>query len=306
VHHGEKRRLRYGQMRRRYISPAAAKPRLNQALQHYRMLTEQVKAPSNGTQNTNITKSIAGFAAQRTSTQRDLTKLDHEQQQLANLRNQWPVYQQLKQLQATNMTTTLTTATRTRYQQLSQQRTDLQHALASARQQLSQQPVDTQSQGLVGFYVQHQDQFDQLEAQLPTLQQTLGQYQTLTQQGSAAKADFQAQSNAHPELLGCLSPHKQAAIETLKATLAATANTRRQHPAPNSPSLDWHLIGGAIGIVAGLLLPLGGFKWILMLAGVALLGWFGMTRSQGKPVQATDHLSDQLVGCWSGTESDCQ
>ncbi|KLD57259.1 membrane protein, partial [Lactiplantibacillus plantarum] len=197
-------------------------------------------------------------------------------------------YQQLQQLQATNMTTTLTTATRTRYQQLSQQRTELQHALASARQQLSQQPVDTQSQGLVGFYVQHQDQFDQLEAQLPTLQQTLGQYQTLTQQGSAAKADFQAQSNAHPELLGCLSPHKQAAIETLKATLAATANTRRQYPAPNSPSLDWRLIGGAIGIVAGLLLPLGGFKWILMLAGVALLGWFGMTRSQGKPVQATD------------------
>lgn len=276
--------------------PRGRKPRLNQALQHYRMLTEQVKAAKQRyPEYETLQNRLLDLQAQRTSTQRDLTKLDHEQQQLANLRNQWPVYQQLQQLQATNMTTTLTTATRTRYQQLSQQRTELQHALASARQQLSQQPVDTQSQGLVGFYVQHQDQFDQLEAQLPTLQQTLGQYQTLTQQGSAAKADFQAQSNAHPELLGCLSPHKQAAIETLKATLAATANTRRQHPAPNSPSLDWRLIGGAIGIVAGLLLPLGGFKWILMLAGVALLGWFGMTRSQGKPVQATDHLSDQLV-----------
>ena len=77
--------------------------------------------------------------------------------------------------------------------------------------------------------------------------------------------------------------------------MSASKNTRRQHPTPTSSSLDWRLVGGAIGIVAGLLLPLGGFKWILMLAGVALLGWFGMTRSQGKPLLATDHLSDQLV-----------
>lgn len=276
--------------------PRGRKPTLNQALQRYRLLMTQVKtAKQRYPEYEALQNQLLDLQAQQMSSKRDLTKLDQRQQRLANLRNQWPVYQQLQQLQATVANNTLTVPVMTQYRQLIQKRTELQHTLASARQQLSQQPVDTQSQGLVGFYVQHQEQFDQLEAQFPTLQQALGQYQTLAQQGTTLKADFQAQSNAHPELLGCLSPHKQAAIATLKQTLATTANTRSQRPAPTSSTLDWRLVGGAVGIIAGLLLPLGGFKWVLVLVGAALFGWFGLTRGQAKPAQESNQLSEQLV-----------
>ncbi|MCT3314186.1 hypothetical protein EFP32_14290, partial [Lactiplantibacillus pentosus] len=228
--------------------PRGRKPELNQALQRYHLLNEQVKtAKQRYPEYEGLQNQLAALQTQQAQVNRQLSDLEHQQQQLANLRNQWPVYQQLTALQTSQPTITLDAATVATYRKLSQQRTDLQHTLASARQQLSQQPVDTQSQGLVGFYVQHQAQFDQLSAQLPTLQQAVGQYQALTQQAATAKADFQAQSNAHPELLGCLSPHKQAAIATLKATLAATANTRTQRtPSPSTSSLDWRLIAGGV------------------------------------------------------------
>ena len=276
--------------------PRGRKPVLNQALQRYKLLTAQVKAAKQRyPEYETLQNQLLDLQAQRASTQRALTKLDHEQQRLANLRNQWPVYQQLQQLQAATPVATLTQATIAQSQQLMQQRTELQHTLTSARQQLSQQPVDKQSQGLIGFYVQHQEQFTQLEAQLPALQQALGRYQTLTQQVTAAKADFQAQSNAHPELLGCLSPYKQAAIAALKETLAVTANTRTQRPVPAKPTWDWRLIGGVVGIIAGLLLPLGSFKLVLVLIGAAFVGWFGMERHQAQPTTATAQLSEQLV-----------
>ncbi|WFC04441.1 ATP-binding protein [Lactiplantibacillus pentosus] len=281
--------------------PRGRKPELNQALQRYHLLNEQVNtAKQRYPEYEGLQNQLAALQTQQAQVNRQLSDLEHQQQQLANLRNQWPVYQQLTALQTSQPTTTLDAATVATYRKLSQQRTDLQHTLASARQQLSQQPVDTQSQGLVGFYVQHQAQFDQLSAQLPTLQQAVGQYQALTQQAATAKADFQAQSNAHPELLGCLSPHKQAAIATLKATLAATANTRTQRtPSPSTSSLDWRLIAGGVAVVAGIGLPLGGFKWVLMLIGVGLLGWFGLehasSSAQTSGQTAADQLSEQLV-----------
>lgn len=278
--------------------PRGRKPELNQALRQYHELETQVAAArSNYPEYQRLQTQIQTLAAQQTSSERQLAELNTQQQHLANLRNQWPVYQQLTQLRA-RMTTTaprLTPATVSAAKRLSEQQTTLQHALASARQQLSTQPVDSASQGLVGFYIQHQTEFETLESQLPTLQQAFGQYQVLTRQVAEAKGTAEAQRTAHPELVACLAPDRQGPLRTLKQTLADWQPVSRQQRATPTRQLDWRLIAGGIGVVAGLLLPLGGFKWILALAGLGLLGWFGweeLNPSQATPAENTTTQPD--------------
>ncbi|WP_048000593.1 ATP-binding protein [Lactiplantibacillus herbarum] len=279
--------------------PRGRKPELNQALQRYHALSEQVKtAKQRYPEYVSLQDRLQGLQAEQARQQREEERLNTEQQRLANLRNQWPLYQQLQQLQsgsADDHTDQLSEATIQQYQTLTTKQTELQHALASAREQLSQQPVDPQSQGLIGFYVQHQDQFEQLEQQLPTLQQALGKHQTLTQQVTEAKADYQAQSNAHPELLSCLSPHKRDAIVDLKQALTNVPTSRGQQQSANEHHVDWRLVAGGVGLVAGLFLPLGAFKWLLILAGCGLLGWFGWEELSGTATTAENEFQEQLV-----------
>jgi len=279
--------------------PRGRKPELNQALQRYHALSEQVKtAKQRYPEYVALQDQLQGLQAEQARQQREAERLNAEQQRLANLRNQWPVYQQLQQLQgmsSADHTDQLSEATIQQYQTLTTKQTELQHALASAREQLSRQPVDPQSQGLIGFYVQHQDQFEQLEQQLPALQQALGKHQTLTQQVTEAKADYQAQSNTHPELLACLSPHKQDAITDLKQALTNVPTSRGQQQSTNEHHVDWRLVAGGVGIVAGLFLPLGAFKWLLILAGCGLLGWFGWEELSGTATTTENRFQEQLV-----------
>lgn len=279
--------------------PRGRKPELNQALQRYHALNEQVKtAKQRYPEYVMLQDQLQGLQAEQARQQRESERLNAEQQRLANLRNQWPVYQQLRQLQllsSTDHVNELTETTIQQYQTLTTKQTELQHALASAREQLSQQPVDSQSQGLIGFYVQHQDQFENLEQQLPTLQQALGRYQTLTQQVTEAKADYQAQSNAHPELLSCLSPHKQDAIADLKRVLTTGPTSRGQRQSANGHHIDWRLVAGGVGVIAGLILPVAAFKWLLILLGCGLLGWFGWEELSGTTTTAENEFQDQLV-----------
>ncbi|CAM3079177.1 ATP-binding protein [Lactiplantibacillus plajomi] len=257
--------------------PRGRKPELNRALHQYRELSAQVEAARvRYPQYQALQTKIATLSDQQIQYQQTLKTLTDQQQRLANLRNQWPVYQQLQQLQAQTPRTaqTLTPATVKRTQDLLRRQTELQPSLTSARQQLSQQPVDDQSRGLLGFYVQHQTEFEALEAQLPTLQQAYGQYQALTDQVTQAQRDLSQQQAAHPELVACLAPERQDAVRTLRTTVANwQPQSRQQHQ--QQRQIDWRLIAGGIAVVAGLFLPLGAFKWVLALAGFGLVGWFG-------------------------------
>ena len=263
--------------------PRGRKPALNQALQQYQVLKEQVQtAQQRYPEYQQLQTKIEQLSADKSRLTRQLASLTAEQQQLANLRNEWPVYQQLKQLQVLAKPTTLAAGISEKFATLSQTQTELQHSLASARQQLTQQPVDEGSKGVLGFYVAHQEKFDDLERQLPALQQNWGRYQTLTSQVKQTQTVYDDQLAAHPELSASLSPNRQAAIAALKAQLAAdNAATSRTRPQPSSSAtsqiagFDWRLIAGGIGLIAGVVLPLGAFKWVLMLAGLGLLGWFG-------------------------------
>ncbi|WP_318766446.1 ATP-binding protein [Lactiplantibacillus carotarum] len=283
--------------------PRGRKPTLNQALVRYHDLTAQVQAArANYPEYQRLQVTIQSLQAQQTTRERELNQLSQAQQRLANLRNQWPVYQQLQQLrtQAQTTITPLTPATVQRTNTLFTKRAELQHTLASARQQLSQQPVDEHSQGLIGFYVRHQTEFETLEGQLPTLQQAFGQYQALTAEVDQTQTTYQQQISAHPELAACLSPTKKAPLAALKTTLTNWQEpSRSQHQQPAHQQLDWRLIAGGVGVVAGLLLPLGAFKWVLALAGFGLLGWFGWDTLQTPttPVTATEQpdLASQLA-----------
>lgn len=288
--------------------PRGRKPALNEALQQYQTLKQHLQtAQQRYPEYQQLQTTIEQLAAKKSQLTRQLAGWTDQQQQLANLRNQWPVYQQLLQLQTTQDTMTqLPAAVSQRFTQLSKTKTDLQHSLASARQQLTEQPVDAESKGIVGFYVTHQDQFDQLEAKLPMLQQNLGRYQVLDSQVTAAKKQYDGQLAAHPELNASLSPNRQAAVANLKATLAkrtmVTESRRQEQPAANQgkiAGIDWRLMVGGIGLVAGVILPLGGFKWLLMLAGLGLLGWFGWEQLSGsvptKPQSETSDLAEKLV-----------
>ncbi|MDQ7937166.1 AAA family ATPase [Lactiplantibacillus sp. WILCCON 0030] len=263
--------------------PRGRKPALNQALKQYQTLKQQVQtAQQHYPEYQQLQAQIQQLAADKSRLTRELTSDAAEQQRLAELRNQWPVYQQIQQLKAIQPEQgTLSPATVAQYDQLVQTQTDLQHSLASAREQLTQQPVDTASKGVIGFYVGHQAQFDDLERHLPALQQNLGRYQTLSSQVDAAQATYDQQLADHPELTASLSPNKQAAVATLRATLQAGPNATTSRQARQTKTVgqiagvDWRLIAGGIGLVAGIVLPLGAFKWVLMLAGLGLLGWFG-------------------------------
>ncbi|MFC6180843.1 ATP-binding protein [Lactiplantibacillus daowaiensis] len=280
--------------------PRGRKPELNQALQRYQQLKAQVAtAQQRYPDYQALQAKLATLNDQQLVQARQLATATATQQQLANLRRQWPVYQQIQQLKAQSATamTAITPAVRTQYEQLTTKRTELRHTLASARAQLSAQPVDAQSKTSVGFYVAHQAEFDQLEPQLPALQQALGQYQTLTAQVQAAKADYQAQQAAHPELLPLLAPSKQSALANLKAAVMTTATTSRQQQQQPAAQLtrDWRLIAGGIGVVAGVVLPLGALKWVLILAGLGLLGWFGWEQLAGGTTAATDQTLAPLL-----------
>ena len=257
--------------------PRGRKPELNQALHRYHDLQIQVQAAKqNYPAYQELQAQIQSLQTEQAASERTLNELNTQQQRLAELRNQWPVYQQLQQLRAqvSQDGQVLTPAEIKRAQQLLQQQTDLQHSLAGARQQLSEQPVDEQSQGLLGFYVKHQTEFETLEGQLPTLQQAFGQYQALTAQVDQARTTYETQSQAYPELMACLSPTKKDALKTLKQTVTNWQPvSRQQHQ--QQRQLDWRLVAGGIGVVAGVFLPLGAFKWLLALAGFGLLGWFG-------------------------------
>ncbi|AVK62356.1 hypothetical protein C5Z25_11575 [Lactobacillus sp. CBA3605] len=262
--------------------PRGRKPELNQRLKAYQGLTDQVQAARQRYPDyQQLQQQVQQLTAQQTQLNQHLSAANATQQTLANLRNQWPVYQQLQQLQAQSTATdpALSAATVHRYQQLSTTQTDLQHTLASARQQLSQQPVDRDSQGVLGFYIAHQAQFETLEAQLPQLQQALGRYRTLAGQATAAKADYQQQLSAHPELTASLSPQRQAALTALKTALLTSPSRQQQRQTTKSPQvkLDWRLYAVG-GVVAVLGLPVFGLKWLLwclILVGVGLLGWVG-------------------------------
>lgn len=123
--------------------PRGRKPTLNQALQRYRLLMTQVKtAKQRYPEYEALQNQLLDLQAQQMSSKRDLTKLDQRQQRLANLRNQWPVYQQLQQLQATVANNTLTVPVMTQYRQLIQKRTELQHTLlAPASNSVSSQLI---------------------------------------------------------------------------------------------------------------------------------------------------------------------
>ncbi|AVK62846.1 hypothetical protein C5Z26_01360 [Lactobacillus sp. CBA3606] len=262
--------------------PRGRKPELNQRLKAYQGLTDQVQtARQRYPDYQQLQQQVQQLTAQQTQLNQHLSAANVTQQTLANLRNQWPVYQQLKQLQAqaTATQSALSAATVQRYQQLSTTQTELQHTLASARQQLAQQPVDRDSQGVLGFYVAHQAQFEALEAQLPQLQQALGRYQTLAGQTTAAKADYQQQLAAHPELTASLSPQRQAALTALKSALLTRPSRQQQHQTTKSAQVkpDWRLFA-VCGVVVVLGLPVFGLKWLLwclVLVGVGLLGWVG-------------------------------
>lgn len=264
--------------------PRGRKPALNQALQQYQVLKEQVQtAQQRYPEYQQLQTKIEQLSADKSRLTRQLASLTAEQQQLANLRNEWPVYQQLKQLQASAQPeTTLSAGIPEKFATLSQTQTELQHSLASARQQLTQQPVDEGSKGVLGFYVAHQEKFDDLERQLPALQQNWGRYQTLASQVKQTQATYDEQLAAHPELSASLSPNRQAGIDALKVRLAtdnaASTRTRPQQSGSATRQIagfDWRLLAGGLGLVAGVILPLGAFKWVLMLAGLGLLGWFG-------------------------------
>ncbi|ETY74436.1 ATP-binding protein [Lactiplantibacillus fabifermentans] len=273
--------------------PRGRKPELNQALQQYQAMTTQVAAArAQYPQYQQLQREIQQLQADQARQQRDLQATEQRQQTLANLRNQWPVYQQLQQLRPAAAAQPLSSAVVAQYEQLTQTQTELQHTLASARQQLTQQPVDTASQGVLGFYLQHQTEFTTLQGQLPQLQQALGQYQTLTQQVTTAQATYDQQTQAHPELVACLSPNKQAALDQLKTKLRAAATASTTAPGFTA---DWRLYAGGIGLVAGVVLPLGGFKWVLMLIGLGLLGWFGWNQLAVPNANNHDNLTDDLV-----------
>ncbi|RRK09770.1 hypothetical protein D1831_10970 [Lactiplantibacillus garii] len=265
--------------------PRGRKPELNQALQRYHELQTQVQAAKQHYPDyLALQAKIQTLQEQQTAAEQTVNQLSAQQQHLTSLLNQWPVYAQLQQLrtQAVPQAAPLTPATVKRVRELTQQRSELQRSLAGARQQLSTQPVDDQSQGLLGFYVQHQTEFETLEGQLPPLQQAFGQYQALTEQVDHAQTTYDQQTQAHPELTACLSPTKREAVAALKRTAASwQPASRQQHQ--QQRQLDWRLVAGGIGVVAGLLLPLGAFKWFLAIAGFGLLGWFGydeITQSQ--------------------------
>lgn len=264
--------------------PRGRKPILNQALQRYQTLKQQVQtAQQNYPEYQQLQATIEQLAAEKSQLTRNLARLTDQQQQLANLRNQWPVYQQLRQLKASQANqASIPVTIRTKFAALTQQQLTLQQTLTSARQQLTQQPVDEASKGVIGFYVAHQAQFDHLETQLPQLQQNWGRYQALAGQVAAAQASYDDQLAAHPELSASLSPNKQAAVAALQARFKSAENTesstRAQRQTPTQGKLwgvDWRLIAGGLGLVAGVILPLGAFRWVLMLAGLGLLGWFG-------------------------------
>lgn len=263
--------------------PRGRKPALNQALQQYQDLKQQVQtAQQRYPEYQQLQASSQQLAADKSRLTRQLAKQTAQQQRLANLRNQWPVFQQIQQLKAAQSTEPrLSDATVAQYEQLSQTQTDLQHSLASARQQLTQQPVDAESKGLLGFYLTHQSQFDQLEHDLPSLQQNLGRYQTLAAQVDSARNTYEQQLAEQPQLAASLSPNRQAAVAALQASLASDATntaTRQGHPTQSAGQIggmDWRLIAGGIGLVAGVVLPVGAFKWVLIMAGLGLLGWFG-------------------------------
>lgn len=276
--------------------PRGRKPELNAALKRYQQLSAQVAAAgANYEDYQRLQAEIQHLQSDQTRLQRAQTQLNGQQQRLANLRNQWPVYQQLQRLTATSgqADAQLSAASVQQYQTLAQQRAELQHTLASARQQLSEQPVDDESQGLMGFYVQHQTEFEALEAELPTLQQALGQAQTLAQQAQTAQSAYDAQQAAHPELMACLAPSKRTALAQLKVALADEAPTRQQQT-QHRTSWDWRLPVGGVALVAGIFLPLGGFKWLLIVAGLVLLGRLGYEELSGHPT-ATAATSDPLA-----------
>jgi len=274
--------------------PRGRKPALNQALKQYQSLQQQVQtAQQQYPDYEALQAKVQTLQTQQAATQQQLTTANATQQKLANLRNQWPVYQQLQQLQAqlAAPTTTLSPAVQQQYTQLTATQTDLQHTLANAREQLTRQPVDANSKSLIGFYVAHQAQFDDLEAQLPALQRSIGQYQTLTSQAAAAQRTYDQQQAAQPDLVAALSPTTQPALTKLKAAVMATTTTRSRAttPSPANRPVDWRLIAGGIGLVAGIILPLGGLKWVLMLAGIGVLGWFGWEQLASAPTPSPDH-----------------
>jgi len=288
--------------------PRGRKPALNQALQQYQTLKQNLQtARDHYATYEHLQVTVQQLQTQQTQLQQQLSQANDAQPKLANLRNQWPVYQQLQQLQTqlSAATTTLPAAVSQQYEQLTTTQTELRHTLASAREQLTQQPVDANSTSLVGFYVAHQTQFDALEPKLPELQQALGQYQALASQTTAAQHAYQQQQTAQPELMAALSPAKQSAVASLKAAVLTTATTgsRQARQSQSAPAFkaDWRLIAGGIGLVAGVVLPLGGLKWVLMLVGLGLLGWFGWEQlAPAGPTTADRTLAPLLTAVgWS-------
>lgn len=290
--------------------PRGRKPELNQALQHYRILSDQVRAAQqNYPDYLALQTKIQQLQADQTATQRTLADVNNRQQQLTALRRQWPVYQQIQQFEQTDVSTptAITAATASRFDQLTAQRTELAHSLAGAQQQLAAQPVDQESQGLVGFYLQHQTEFDVLEQQLPALQRALGQYQTLTAQATSATATYDAQRTAHPELVASLSPTKRSALSQLRNQLANQQRSRQERPVQphRSTGIDWRLIAGALAIVVGMLMG-SGLKWILLLAGLGLLGWFGYDRANATAALPAEDESANLTAALNALDWDPQ
>lgn len=278
--------------------PRGRKPELNQALQRYQQLKAQVaQAQARYPEYQDLQANLDTLKTQQQAQRQQLTQVTAMQQQLANLCNQWPVYQQLQQLQAQVAAAgePLSSAVQQQVDQLTTQRTELRHTLAGARAQLATQPVDDQSKTVIGFYVAHQAQFEQLEAQLPALQQALGQYQTLTAQVEAARATYQAQQTTSTAVAALLAPSKQAAVANLKAAVLSNTSRRQPTPATTSFSADWRLYGGGISLVLGVILPLGAFKWLLILAGLGLLGWFGWEKLAGPATVHPDRTLAPLL-----------
>lgn len=261
--------------------PRGRKPALNQALQHYHQLQQELTTATAKYPAFIELQSTISTAEQHLSelTERQ-KKLQAAQGRLQTAQRLWPNYAQYQQLQERTTTKSLQIDERDYTEALSLYANQQQLAGAAAQQVESIQADSKEPTEELAFFMTHRSEFDQQAAKFDQVNAWINERHAKRQQLQNIEAEQQALDQRNHFSDHKMTPFSESEQTTIQQQLASSSSLAANGTADSWLEGAWPWLATGIGLFLVSLLISGGFRWLLILMGIALV-IYGWKRPQG-------------------------